>query len=60
MIPKFKRVKTKYSEYKWIVGTNENGYDWCETFGEALRYWLWHCGVPSKIAFGWFKKKKND
>ena len=60
MIPEFSRVKTKTSEYKWIVGTRTNGYDWCYTFGEALRYWLWHCGVPPKIAFGWFKKRRND
>lgn len=45
---------------KWMVGSKENGYDICENFGDALRYWLWHCGVNPKIAFGWFKRKRND
>ena len=43
----------------WMVGTKNNGYDVCETFGDALRYWLWHCGVPPKKAFGWFRKKRK-
>jgi hypothetical protein len=46
--------------WKWMVGSKENGYDICENFGDALRYWLWHCGVNPKIAFGWFKRKRND
>ena len=37
-------------------------YDLCYSFGDAIRFWLWHCGVPPKIAFGWFnsKIKKED
>ena len=70
MIPEFSRVENKVGmkipkesalhKYKWIVGTRVNGYDWCETFSDALRYWLWHCGVPAKIAFGWFKRKRHE
>ena len=45
---------------RWMVCTKKNGCDICETFGDALRYWLWHCGVSPKIAFGWFKRKKED
>ena len=50
----------KWVADKWMVGTKENGYDFVPTFGDALRYWLWHCGVSAKIALGWFKKKKDD
>ena len=58
MIPEFSKVRISKTTHRWIVGTRVNGYDWCDTFGDALRYWLWHCGVSPKIAFGWFKKKK--
>lgn len=27
---------------------------------DAIRYWLWYLGVPPKIAFKRFKKKRND
>ena len=26
-----------------------------EPFLRAFRYWLWHCGVPAKLAFLRFK-----
>ena len=52
MIPRIKRMGKG-----WIAGTEENGYDLCDTFRMAVRYWLWHCGVPQHIAFGWFKRK---
>ena len=26
--------------------------------GRAIRYWLWHCGVPAKIAFWGIYRKK--
>ena len=37
-------------------------YDLCYSFGDAIRFWLWHMGVNPKIAFGWFnnKIKKED
>ena len=68
MIPKIRKLKPqiiwrdgrKWKTYKWVVESEENGCDTVVTFGDALRYWLWHCGVPPKIAFGWFKKKRND
>ena len=45
---------------KWVVVDKKNKLcDVCETFGVALRYWLWHLGVSPKIAFGWFKRKKK-
>ena len=34
----------------------DNGWDLCSTFIDAIRYWLWHCGVPAKVAF-WRKSK---
>lgn len=60
MIPEFSKVRISKTEYRWVVGTRVNGYDWCSTFGEAVRYWLWHCGVSPKIAFGWFKRKRHE
>lgn len=38
-------------------------YDLCYSFGDAIRFWLWHMGVSPKIAFGWFNneiKKEED
>ena len=32
-------------------------YDLCYSFGDAIRFWLWHIGVNPKIAFGWFNNK---
>lgn len=32
-------------------------YDLCYSFGDAIRFWLWHMGVNPKIAFGWFNNK---
>ena len=52
MIPKIKRMGKG-----WIAGTKENGFDLCPTFRNAFRFWLWHCGVSPKIAFGWFKRR---
>lgn len=44
----------------WVAGSKEYGFDLCDTFKKAVRYWLWHCGVPPKIAFGWFKRKRYE
>lgn len=60
MIPEFSKVRISETTHRWVVGTRVNGYDWCDTFGDALRYWLWHCGVRPRIAFCWFRKKKKD
>ena len=51
MIPKIIRIHKG-----WGAGTKENGYDLCDTFWIALRYWLWHCGVSPKIAFWKYDK----
>lgn len=52
MIPKIKRYNDHYFDgyFKWQV-CSENGIDTTSTLGRAIRYWLWHCGVPAKIAF---------
>lgn len=49
----------KWVTNKWMVGTKENGFDCVPTLSRAFRFWLWHCGVPAKIALGWFKKKRK-
>lgn len=54
MIPTIKRQKLPCANdediIRWVVGS-KHVWDVCETFFEAIRYWLWHCGVPAKIAF---------
>jgi hypothetical protein len=53
--------KELYPGAKWIVVEREyNTYDACMTLCDAIRYWLWYLGVPPKIAFKRFKKKRND
>ena len=49
-------------EVKWVVVSKYEcmNYDLCDSFGDAVRFWLWHCGVPPKIAFGWFSKYKQS
>lgn len=54
MIPTIKRLKLPCANGKdinrWVV-EGKYGWDVCNTFFEAVRYWLWHCGMPPKIAF---------
>lgn len=61
-LPQIKRAtweKDCHPGAKWVVVERKyNTYDACETFFDAIRYWFWHLGVPPKIAFGWFKRKK--
>ena len=63
MIPKIRRPnKFELSwnkEVKWIVISHYECEcrDLCYSLGDAIRFWLWHCGVPPKIAFGWFNNK---
>lgn len=47
------------SDVKWVVvATNgfQKTYDVCESLHTAIRYWLWHLGVPAKIAFKKWKR----
>ena len=60
MIPEIERNNGCYSDngyYKWQV-CSKNGIDITTTLGRAIRYWLWHCGIPAKIAFWGVKTKK--
>ena len=56
MIPKIKKITQEKGHilylqgYKWIV-KSDSGCDATFTLSRAIRYWLWHCGVPAKIAF---------
>ena len=56
MIPRIKRVwygdEPLFNGFHkgWLV-KGKYGSDVCETLSKAIRYWLWHCGVPAKIAF---------
>lgn len=66
MIPKIIKPREQdliwYKDIKWVVVSKYEcmNYDVCYSFGEAFRYWLWHCGVNPKIAFGWFSKYKQS
>jgi hypothetical protein len=59
MIPKIKRIKETdnhpFRSNGYMVG-GKFCWDSCDTLGRAIRYWLWHCGVPAKIAFFGIKK----
>lgn len=58
MIPKIKKIKT--NKYPYNQGTymviGDHGIDLVDTYLDAIRYWLWHLGVPAKIAFKTWKK----
>lgn len=46
-------------DVKWaVVNTNDcpTTYDVCTNLRTAIRYWLWHLGVPAKIAFKTWKR----
>lgn len=66
MIPKIIKPREQdliwNKEVKWVVASKYEcmNYDLCYSFGDAIRFWLWHMGVNPKIAFGWFKKKNKD
>ena len=65
MIPKIRKIKEGDPlglgalGGTWVVIAKHRwtDYEVCYSFGEAFRYWLWHCGVNPKIAFGWFNNK---
>lgn len=65
MIPKIKRYKDSlFPEYHWVV-MSDNVRDLCRTLGRAIRYWLWNCGMPARIAFRKYRSngtrsKTND
>lgn len=66
MIPKIIKPRKEdliwNKKVKWVVVSKYEcmNYDLCYSFGDAIRFWLWHCGVPPKIAFGWFSKHKQS
>lgn len=67
MIPKIIKPrdyhKFLHKDVKWVVQAKHGDwtdFDLCYSLGDAIRFWLWHCGVPPKIAFGWFSKYKQS
>lgn len=62
MIPRIEKVKVPCKDGRgitqWVV-EGKHGWDVCDTLGRAIRYWLWHCGVPAKIAFWQVSRKKQ-
>ena len=60
MIPRIIKLRKDnyhyYEGYRWAIISNKD-CDLVHTFNDAIRYWLWHCGVPAKWCF---KKLKND
>lgn len=44
---------------KWavvVIDGFQKTYDVCESLYTAIRYWLWHLGVPAKIVFKTWKR----
>lgn len=58
MIPKIKKLKKDNYHYqygyRWAV-TNNHVADLVYTFNNAIRYWLWYCGIPAKYCFKKYK-----
>lgn len=45
MLPRIIKEKGYY------VVQGRHGSDECKTLKRAIRYWLWHCGMPARWAF---------
>ena len=43
--------KQTFEKKVWYEVVGKYGTDCVATLGMAIRYWLWHCGLPAKIAF---------
>lgn len=57
MIPRIEKLNEKndydfllLEGYKYIV-ISKYGQDATFTLIQAIKYWLWHCGVPAKLLF---------
>ena len=59
MVPRIIKLKKDnyhyYEGYRYAVISNCES-DLVYTFNDAVRYWLWYCGIPAKWCF---KKLKN-
>lgn len=62
MIPKIRRPNklelSVNNKAKWVVVSRYEceTRDLCYSLGDAIRFWLWHMGVPPKIAFKTWKR----
>ena len=63
MIPTIKKLQV--NDYlrlnfgcNWIV-TGKYGSDVVHTLADAIRVWLWHCGLNPKLAFKKYKSNAN-
>ena len=54
MIPKIEKLKKDNYHYqygyRWAIISNKD-CDLVYTFNDAIRYWLWHCGISAKYCF---------
>ena len=57
---KIKRASEDFiaAGFKWFV-VGGDGIDACTSFSDALRFFFWRLGVPARIAFRKYKKKKK-
>lgn len=58
MIPKIEKLKKDNYHYQYgyryaIISNRES--DLVHTFNDAIRYWLWHCGISAKYCFKKYK-----
>ena len=66
MIPKIRKPNQQELKWnkdiKWVVEAKHEykDIDLCYSLSSAIRFWLWHCGVSPKIAFGWFRKRREE
>lgn len=54
IFPKIKYAEPYYRNYgyKYMV-VGKHGIDMTFTLFDAIKYWLWHCGLPAKYCFKW-------
>lgn len=62
MIPKIDKLKKDNYHYQYgyrYAVTSNKECDLVHTFNDAIRYWLWHCGIPAKYCFKKINYGKN-
>lgn len=60
MIPKIEKLTKDNYHYQYgyrLAVISNKECDLVHTFDEAIRYWLWHCGIPAKYCFKKWKIK---
>ena len=57
MIPRIIKAEPLYQKwgFKYMI-KGKHGIDMTTNLEYAVRYWLWHLGIPAKICFNKWKR----